>query len=123
MLAFALSLTAFMQGKKPWVVPDAAAKKANPVKSDAASLKEGKELWSKHCVSCHGKAGLGDGSKADQLKTEPGDFSKADFQKQSNGSLFYKISEGRGDMPNFKKKLEGEEEVWSLVNYLRTLKK
>ena len=111
------------QDKKPWPVPDASAKAKNPVASDAASIAEGKTLYSTHCKSCHGAKGLGDGSKAAQLKTEPGDFSSADFQAQSDGALFYKTSEGRDDMPNFKKKLPDAEDRWNLVNYMRTLKK
>jgi len=111
------------QPKKPWVVPDAKAKIVNPVKSDANSLKEGKELWAKHCQSCHGKSGLGDGSKAAQLKTEPGNFTLAATQQQSDGSFFYKISEGRDDMPSFKKKLPEAEDIWNIVNYMRTFKK
>lgn len=95
----------------------------NPVKSDAASLAEGKTLWNKHCASCHGKMGLGDGSKAAQLKTDPGNFSKAAFQGQSDGALFYKTLEGRDDMPSFKKKIPDQSEIWSIVNYIRTFKK
>jgi len=108
---------------KPWTVPDKAAKIANAVKTSAASVSEGKALWSQHCSSCHGKAGLGDGSKAAQLKTTPPDFTKASFQGQSDGSLFYKVSEGRDDMPSFKKKLPEAEDIWNLVNFMRTLKK
>ena len=120
----AVSLTAFNQpGKKPWVVPEKDAAKKNPLKADANSLKEGKALWSKNCQSCHGKNGAGDGPKAAQLKTEPESFVSAEVQKQSDGSFFYKISNGRGDMPSFKKKLEGDDDVWNLVNYVRTFKK
>ena len=108
---------------KPWTVPNKAAKIANAVKTSAASVSEGKALWSQHCSSCHGKAGLGDGSKAAQLKTTPPDFTKASFQGQSDGSLFYKVSEGRDDMPSFKKKLPEAEDIWNLVNFMRTLKK
>lgn len=111
------------QPKKPWDVPDKNAKMVNPVKSDAVSLKEGKELWGTHCQSCHGKSGLGDGSKAAQLKTEPGNFTLAATQKQTDGSFYYKIAEGRGDMPSFKKKLPEAEDIWNIVNYMRTLKK
>ena len=111
------------QEKKPWIVPEKSAKMANPVKSDAPSLKEGKGLWVTHCQSCHGKSGMGDGSKAAQLKTEPGNFTLAATQKQSDGSLFYKITEGRGDMPSFKKKLPEAEDTWNIVNYMRTFKK
>lgn len=113
----------FQDDPKPWAVPDKNAKMANPVKADDESLKTGKEIWTKHCQSCHGKAGKGDGSKAAQLKTVPGDFSKADFHKQSDGALFYKIEEGRDDMPSFKKKIPDQEEVWAVINYLRTFKK
>ena len=107
---------------KPWNVPDAYAKKANPVKSDAESLKNGKELWGKHCTSCHGKTGKGDGTKAAQLETEMNDFTTESVQKQSDGALFYKIFEGRHDMPTFKKKIPDETDIWSLVNYARTLR-
>jgi mono/diheme cytochrome c family protein len=108
---------------KPWNVPDAAAKKTNPVKSDDESLKNGKAIWAKHCSSCHGKIGAGDGSKAAQLETEMKDFSKDAVQKQSDGSMFYKIMEGRDEMPTFKKKIPEESDIWSVINFVRTLKK
>lgn len=108
---------------KPWAVPDAAKNKKNPVASNAESIAAGKTLWNTHCKSCHGAKGLGDGTKASQLKTEPGDFSKADVQTQTDGTLFYKISEGRDDMPAFKKKVPDEEDRWSIVNFIRSLKK
>lgn len=107
---------------KPWPVPDAAAKKANPVKSSSESISSGKALWNQHCSSCHGKTGKGDGTKAAQLKTQPEDLSAAAMQAQSDGSLFYKTQEGRGDMPSFKKKIPDPTEIWDLVNYMRTFK-
>ncbi len=109
--------------QKPWPVPDNYKTMKNPIAVNAASIADGKALWATHCKSCHGAKGLGDGPKAAQLKTEPGDFSKADTQSQTDGALFYKLSEGRTDMPNFKKKLPEADERWSLVNFIRTLKK
>ncbi len=109
--------------KKPWKAAVQAAAKANPVKSSTESISDGKTLYVKHCQSCHGKSGLGDGTKAAQLKTEPGDFSKSQFQSQSDGTIFYKISEGRDDMPSFKKKMPEASDIWNVVNYIRTLKK
>lgn len=111
------------QQPKPWSVPDKNAKTANPVKSSKESIAAGKALWSTHCASCHGKTGLGDGNKAAQLKTQPSDFSKAAFQSQSDGSLFYKVETGRDDMPSFKKKIPDAEDIWNLVVFMRTLKK
>jgi mono/diheme cytochrome c family protein len=118
----AASFTVLNQ-QKPWTVPDSFSKKANPVKADATSISSGKALWAKHCQSCHGKTGMGDGTKAAKLDTHPGDFTKADTQGETDGALFYKTSEGRGDMPSFKKKIPDEEDIWSLVNYIRTFKK
>ncbi len=108
--------------QQPWNVPDAAKNKANPLKGDAASVTKGKDLFNQHCKSCHGAKGKGDGPKAAQLDTECGDFTKAAFQSQTDGSLFYKTSEGRKDMPSYKKKIPDANDIWAVVNYLRTLK-
>ena len=109
--------------KKPWPVPEASKNKKNPVAANAQSIADGKSLWGTHCRSCHGTKGLGDGPKASQLNTEPGDFSKNDVQAQTDGSLFYKTSQGREDMPGFKSKIPDQAGIWNLVNYMRTLKK
>ncbi len=93
------------------------------IAADAASIAAGKVLWSTHCKSCHGAKGLGDGPKAEQLETETGDLTISEVQAQSDGSFFYKTTEGRDDMPSFKKKLPDADERWNLVNYMRTLKK
>lgn len=116
----AFSFTALQE---PWPVPDKYNKMANPLKGDASTLSTGKEIWAKHCQSCHGKSGKGDGSKAAQLKTLPGDFTKASYQKQSDGSMFYKTLEGREDMPSFKKKIPDQDDIWAVVNYMRTFSK
>ena len=111
------------QEKKPWPVPDNYKTMKNPVASNAESIAAGKALWATHCKSCHGAKGMGDGPKAAQLKTEAGDFTKADTQSQSDGVLFYKTSAGRDDMPSFKKKIPDQDDIWSIVNYIRTFKK
>lgn len=108
---------------KAWPVPEKANKTVNPIKSSPASIADGKTLWIQHCASCHGKTGIGDGKKAAQLETPVGDFSTAAFQKQSDGALFYKVAEGRDDMPGFKKKLPEQEDMWNLVVFMRSLKK
>ena len=113
------SFTNIVQDK--WEVPAKYVTMKNPVpaKQDAAI---GKSLYDKHCKSCHGKEGYGDGPKAADLKGDLGDFSSAEYQKQSDGELFYKTSFGRDDMPEFTKKLPEDEDRWLIVNYMRTLK-
>ena len=106
----------------PWPVPDKYKNMPNPVKSDATSLATGKELYTQHCKSCHGTKGKGDGPKAAQLDTESGDFTIAAFKSQTDGALFYKTFEGRKDMPSFKKKIADQNDIWAVVNYMRTFK-
>jgi mono/diheme cytochrome c family protein len=107
---------------KPWVVPANFKTMKNPVAVGDASTKAGQALYTKNCASCHGKAGLGDGVKARSLKDFPGDFSKAAFQGQTDGELFYKSKIGRGEMPKYEGKVT-DDEIWNIVNYMRTLKK
>lgn len=120
--ALLLSATLSAQQPKPWDVPANAKSAKNPVAKSDASTKAGATLYSKNCASCHGKTGLGDGVKARSLKTHPGDFSKTDFQNQTDGDLFYKTKNGRGDMPKYEGKLT-DDDIWNVVNYMRTLKK
>ncbi|HET6767677.1 MAG TPA: cytochrome c [Chitinophagaceae bacterium] len=104
----------------PWVVPDKYVKMPNPVKADAKSIAAGKALYQVNCESCHGKKGIGNGTKAPDLKTPPGNFTKGVFQSQTDGAIFYKLTEGRKEMPKAKKDLPNDIDRWNLVNYVRT---
>ncbi|MHA4807876.1 c-type cytochrome [Flavitalea flava] len=105
----------------PWKAPAVADAKKNPLAADAKSMAGGKTSYVKECQSCHGKKGKGDGPAATSLDIPAGNFSTAATQSQSDGALFWKISEGRKPMPSFKKKLS-EEEIWQSIIYMRTLK-
>lgn len=105
---------------KPWPVPDKDKAVKAPAKADVAA---GKDLWAKHCKSCHGSKGLGDGPKAGTLKTNPGDFSSAAFQGSTDGELFFRTSKGRDEMPSYEKKIPEANDRWALVAFMRTLKK
>jgi mono/diheme cytochrome c family protein len=120
-----LSNNAYAQKKPgPWEVPAKYKTMKNPVKTtNAEATASGKALYAKHCKSCHGAKGLGDGPKAAGLKTFSGDFSGATFQSMTDGELFYKTSFGRDEMPAYDKKIADEADRWALVNYMRTLKK
>jgi mono/diheme cytochrome c family protein len=116
----AMAFTAVPQ--EEWKVPAEYQKMVNPTDAeDEEGLEIGEELYMKHCKSCHGKEGLGDGSKAAEQEGDLGDFSSEEFQAQSDGSMFYKTKIGRLDMPGFEKKITDDEELWFVVNYMKML--
>jgi mono/diheme cytochrome c family protein len=105
-----------------WIVPDEYKVMKNPTDpTDDENLEIGEELYMKHCKSCHGKEGLGDGPKANEQEGDLGDFSDEDFQAQSDGALFYKTTFGRDDMPAYDKKMSDDEDRWLVVDFVRTL--
>lgn len=107
---------------KPWPVPDEYKNMENPVPKGEESNRIGQVLYVKHCALCHGKTGLGDGVKAKTLVDFAGDFSGEYYQNQTDGEHFYKTKFGRGEMPKYEEKLT-DEEIWHIVNYMRTFKK
>lgn len=115
------------QTQKPretWVVPAKYQAMKNPVKTDdAAKVKLGKTIYAQQCKSCHGNFGAGDGPKAKNMKTVMIDFGSAEFQKQSDGTLYFQSIIGRGEMENYESKIPDEEDRWAVIAYLRTLKK
>ena len=119
LVVFGLALMSSISLQKPWDVPAKFKAMKNSSKADAAT---GKELWNKNCASCHGKTGIGDGPKARTLETFPANFTKATFQAQADGDLFYKTKFGRGEMPKYEGKI-GDDEIWQLVNFMRGFKK
>jgi len=109
-----------MQPRKEWIAPPSAQKVTNPIPSNEQSIAAGKIIYTKNCYDCHGKKGKGDGPKSGDLEVGPKDFTQELFQKQSDGSLFWKITEGRKPMLSFKKEIS-EEQRWQVINYVRTL--
>lgn len=109
------------QDEKPWVAPDEARKVKNPVPATPENLEAGAKLFKNDCILCHGEKGKGDGSLATMIATKPANFTDSKLLAlETDGSLFWKISEGRDPMPTWKEVLS-EQERWQLVNYIRKL--
>ena len=108
-------------GSRAWPVPVEATERKNPVLATPESVRLGAMLYQSHCFLCHGEAGRGDGPWVEKLPVPPGDLADARLMRaMSDEELFWKISQGRGEMPRFENQLN-EEQRWHLVNYVRTL--
>lgn len=118
------SFTPQTEGQKAgaaWDIPEKYQTMENSYADDKSLVNIGKMHYMKHCRSCHGNAGLGDGPKARNLKTFPGDFTSEAFKANKDGELYYKAIIGRDEMPNYEGKLPDDEDRWALIMYIKTL--
>ncbi len=108
-----------------WKAPADAKNMKNPKadkKNDKKELAEGKKLADTNCVTCHGPSGKGDGPAAAALPPpKPADWTSARVASETDGEIFWKITNGRGAMPPWKHL--PEKDRWELVNYIRSLQK
>ena len=108
---------------KPWVAPDAAKQVKNPVPVNPESLAAGAQLYHENCAPCHGDTGKGDGDTGKIIKKKPANFTDEKLMSaETDGSIFWKMGEGRGPMPSWKDELS-DKERWQLVIYIRKLGK
>jgi len=108
--------------KRRWDTPAWTDTLKNPVAHNAAATDSGKVLYQKNCVVCHGTGGKGDGVAAAGLSMKPADHTSPNVQLQTDGSLWYELSNGHAPMPAYKNVLTAKQR-WELINYIRTLDK
>jgi hypothetical protein len=105
-----------VSAQTPWVVPEENKEEVCPFKFTPETIKAGAEVFTKNCQSCHGIP-----TKANwaNIQPVPGDPASEKFRAETDGSLFFKISNGRGPMPQFKNILS-EEQRWDVISYIRS---
>ena len=88
--------------------------------NEAAAADAG-TIYSRQCVSCHGRDGRGRTRRGRQ--THARDMTNASWQDDvSDERLFNSISNGRGKMPAFRKKIS-ENDIDALVAYVRRMRR
>ena len=107
-------------GAHAWKAPARAATARNPIPADDRSLAAGKALYARECATCHGDTGKGNGPDAANLSLQPPDFAAPTVYDQSDGELFWKMTEGRKPMPRYGRLLH-DDDRWNLVNYIRSI--
>lgn len=119
-----------IDGKGIEYSPEEAKELLNPVPNNSSVLSQGAELYRVNCSTCHAADGKGNGPMAEFLRkwkySNPADLTAPTTQNRSDGDIFSAISftifgrSGISPMPEFSKLLE-QDEIWSLVHYIRTL--
>ena len=103
-----------------WRAPAGADTLKNPFSKDADAWKKAEETYNTLCVVCHGEKGLGDGIAAIALKPRPTNLTLERVQKQSDGAIFWKLTNGKVPMAPYKESLT-EEQRWQMVSFIRYL--
>lgn len=90
----------------------------SPVGYSPEVVSRGEELYNMYCFACHGETGFGDGPAGGAMGVKPANFHDPKFIKQKDGATFWKLTNGKGNMPPFKDVLK-EEQRWELIAYLK----
>ena len=119
LLSFSILNSQFLISQTSWNVPHEKKTIVAPFKFDANTIKKGEQLFNKNCMSCHGVPGKGPTIKMVPVPVDP--VSK-EYQANSDGDIFYKMTEGRGPMPSFKNIIP-ENDRWLIISYVRSFNK
>jgi mono/diheme cytochrome c family protein len=111
-----------------WVAPEAERIRPNPLTVSDDVVRRGKALFTRHCASCHGPGGRGDGPAAAFGLITPRDLTAPAVQARlSDGEIFWKLSTGwrvGNDviMPAGQEKMGKENDRWAIVHFVRSLR-
>lgn len=91
----------------------------NPVDSTKANIADGKALYGRFCIHCHGKDGLGDG-KVGQVFKGVTAYTSASVADKGPGHIYQVITNGKGRMGSHASQLSPEER-WKIAMYVKVL--
>jgi len=84
------------------------------------SISRGRALFARNCTACHGN----DGKSEVDVVANATDLTEPKLWRSgtAEGEVFRSIRDGAGDtMPPFKSQFQKEEDMWHLVNFIRSL--
>ncbi|MEN8115603.1 MAG: cytochrome c [Bacteroidota bacterium] len=110
------AIPVILMAQNEWIIPEADLQKISPYIFEDDVVNSGEIIYENSCISCHGTP-----TKNNPMVfvPSPGDPASEKFQNQTDGSIYYKISNGRGGMPAFAETF-AEEEIWGLIGYFRS---
>jgi mono/diheme cytochrome c family protein len=97
----------------------------NPLPATESTIARGLDLFSRHCVACHGLDGQNTGVPfADQMSPPVPLLVSHEVQRYTDGQLEWIIQNGifPSGMPAWKTMLD-DDEAWAIVHYIRHLPK
>ena len=87
----------------------------------SSTVASGRSVYAANCARCHGSAGTGHTTMGEM--TQARDLTDAAWQsRRSTARMTASVTNGRGEMPAFKRRLS-RQEIAAAVAYVRTLKR
>jgi len=119
-IAFSLLFNSDAFAQMAWVAPKYSNDIKNPLKDNKDATSKGKKIFSNMCMVCHGATGKGNGVAGVSLVPRPANFLSIEVRNETDGAIFWKLTEGKPPMAAYKDLLT-EDQRWELVNYIRHL--
>jgi mono/diheme cytochrome c family protein len=91
----------------------------DPLPFSADVVEQGKIIYGKFCIHCHGATGMGDGLVAAKLPGPPPAYSVG-LKDLPEGQIFHSITYGKNFMGSHASQISVEDR-WKLVRYVQTL--
>ncbi len=113
-------LLAAAQAEKSDLSVEDAKKLKNPVAYSKKSISQGRNIFARNCTGCHGN----DGKSQVDVVADATDLTDPKGWRNGNadGQIFRSIRDGAGaSMPSFKSQISQEQDIWHLVNFIRSL--
>lgn len=98
----------------------AAAAMAGPFPYTKKSIAQGRGVFARFCVSCHGN----DGKATVDVVADATDLTAPKTWKYgtSAGEIYRSIRDGQGaSMPAFKTQIKKDDDLWHVVNFIQSL--
>jgi len=93
----------------------------SPLPDNEEVLAQGKELYERFCIHCHGSTGMGDGLVG-EVYLGVTTYNSAAVKDKAEGHIYHVITHGKGRMLSHASQLSPMER-WKIVRYVQTLQK
>lgn len=92
----------------------------NPFTATEENISEGKLLYTRFCVHCHGKKGMGDGTVPTNSEYPPPPAYSAGLKDLPEGKMFHTLTYGKNLMGSHASQMS-KSERWKVILYVQTL--